>query len=78
LGIEVTRAAGKSQWHWRMRGDDGNNKALPQTSNVGSDKRRSREGRDSRVVMLGATADNGSSGQRQQLQMMMVADNNGT
>jgi hypothetical protein len=30
----MTRATGESQQHWRMRGDDGGNKALPQTSNV--------------------------------------------
>jgi hypothetical protein len=39
LGKEMMRAAGKSWWHQQTRGDDGGNKALPQTSNVGSDKR---------------------------------------
>jgi hypothetical protein len=35
----MMRAAGESQRHRRTRGDDGNNKALPQMSDVGSDKR---------------------------------------
>jgi hypothetical protein len=31
-------ALGKSWWHWQTSGDNGRNKALPQTSNVVSDK----------------------------------------
>ncbi len=34
MGKEITRAAGKSWQHRRMRGDDSGNKALPQMSNV--------------------------------------------
>ncbi len=33
------RAPGKSQWYRRARGDNCSNKALPQMSNVSSDKR---------------------------------------
>jgi hypothetical protein len=48
----MTRAVGKSQWHRRMRGDDGNDKALPQTSDSGSDKRCGGDGGDSGVAMM--------------------------
>ncbi len=41
-----------------MRGDNGGNKALPQTSNVGSDKRRSGDGT---VTMIVAAAEDGGS-----------------
>ncbi len=44
LGKEMMRAAGKSRQHWQTRGDDGGNKALPQTSDVGSDKRHDNGG----------------------------------
>ncbi len=33
MGKDMMRAAGKSQQHWRMRDDNGGNKALPQISN---------------------------------------------
>jgi hypothetical protein len=36
---EMMKAAGKSLWHRLTRGDDGDNKALPQISNISSDKR---------------------------------------
>ncbi len=41
-----------------MRGDYGGNEALPQMSNVGSDKRRSGDGG---VAMKAAAAEDGSS-----------------
>ncbi len=46
MGKEMMRAAGKSPRHRRRRGDDGGNEALPQTSNVESDKRRDNGGRE--------------------------------
>jgi hypothetical protein len=58
-----------------MRGDNGGNKALPQTSNVSSDKRYGGDGGDSKVAMMAAAAKDGSSGQQQQLRMMTVMDN---
>jgi hypothetical protein len=33
------RAAGKSRWHRRTRGDDGDDKAQPQMSDISSNKR---------------------------------------
>jgi hypothetical protein len=52
----MIRAAGKSQWHRQMRGDNGKDEALPQMSNVGSDKRHSGDGGDSRVPMMNEAA----------------------
>jgi hypothetical protein len=42
----MMRAAGESQWHRWTRGDNGGNKALLQTRNVGSDKRRDNGGQE--------------------------------
>jgi hypothetical protein len=43
-GKEMMKSAGKSRQHWQTRGDNGGNKALPQTSNVGSVKRQDNDG----------------------------------
>jgi hypothetical protein len=59
--------------HRRMRGDDGNNKTLPQRSSVGSDKRCSG---DSGVVMMAAVAEDGGGGQQRRQWMKTVVDNN--
>jgi hypothetical protein len=46
LGKEMMRAEGKSWRHWSTRGDDGGDEALPQTSNVGSDKKHDDGGQE--------------------------------
>jgi hypothetical protein len=61
----MTRAAGKSQWHWQMKGDNCGNKALPLRSNVSSDKKGGREVGDRGMVMIVAMAEDGG-GRRQQ------------
>ncbi len=42
----MMRATDESLWHLQTRDDDGSNKALPQTSNVSSDKKRDNGGQE--------------------------------
>jgi hypothetical protein len=58
----MTRAAGKSWQHRHMRGDDGGDKALPQTSNKGSITQHSNLKVGGRTSGGTATADDGGSG----------------